>query len=110
MQLFKFKNSLSSCQYCDKLYDKSQISKFFFCKCKICIYCKHKLTNSYLNLYNYELFINQNLEHIIIDNFFKCPLCCCNTNYNRYNRKMKPYKNKIIQQHNKYTELLNICT
>ena len=88
---------------------KSQIAMFFYCKCNICIYCKKELTNTYLKVYEYEYFINQNLDHIIINKYFSCPLCCKKTDYNRYNRIIKPCKNKRIKQHNKYTELLNIC-
>ena len=109
IQLFKFKNNLLSCQYCDKIMHKSQIALFFYCKCNICIHCKKELTNTYLKLYEYEYFINQNLDHIIINKYFSCPLCCKKTDYNRYNRIIKPCKNKRIKQHNKYTELLNIC-
>ena len=29
IQLFKFKNNLLSCQYCDKIMHKSQIAMFF---------------------------------------------------------------------------------
>ena len=46
---------------------------FFYCKCNICIHCKKELTNTSLKLYEYEYFINQNLDHIITNNYFTCP-------------------------------------
>ena len=83
--------------------DKTKISNLFFCKCKLCIYCKKESTKTYLKKYEYELFINQNLDHIIINNYFICLLCCEKTNYNTYNKVIKPHKNNnIMKQHSKY--------
>ena len=46
IQFFKFKNNLLSCQYCDKIMHKSQISKFFYCKCNV--YSLQKGINKYI--------------------------------------------------------------
>ena len=34
-KFFYIRNNKSNCEYCNERMDKSQITNFFFCKCKL---------------------------------------------------------------------------
>ena len=93
----------SKCHYCDKICNKQELTTYFNCNCLLCCNCRDNIKEQLLKIFAYEYYINQYFDHIIINNYCICPLCCCNTDYYKFTKHIPPVISN--KQTNKYKQI-----
>ena len=98
---FIFKNK-SVRRYCDAFINKKELTTYLNCKCLFGVNCIDNIKKQLFINYACEYYINQYFDHIIMNNFAVCPLCCSDTNYFKFTKYIP---NNTIKQTLKYEQL-----
>ena len=99
---FFLKNKLN-CHYCNAFISKQELTTYYNCKCLYCVNCIDNIKQQLFINYAYEYYINQYFDHIIVNNYAICPLCCSDTNYFKFTKYLP--NNNTIKQTLKYEQL-----
>ena len=98
---FFLKNKLN-CHYCNAFINKQELTTYYNCKCLYCVNCIDNIKKQLFINYAYEYYINQYFDHIIVNNYAICPLCCADTNYFKFTKYLP---NSTVKQTLKYEQL-----
>ena len=98
---FLLKNKLN-CHYCNAFISKQELTTYYNCKCLYCVNCIDNIKQQLFINYAYEYYINQYFDHIIVNNYAICPLCCSDTNYFKFTKVLH---NSTVKQTLKYEQL-----